>query len=311
MARYARVTTCAWGPGPPTGGEDPVESNLRQAGEVLDRAALDGGDLIVLSELCAHRHLPAQVAHERAEPVPGPITERLGEVARRHGCHLVFGMYERAGEHVHNTAILLGRDGHVIGAYRKLFPTPGELEEGVVPGVEVPAFETDFGRVGMAICWDLHFPREVGWPLAEAGAQLICWPSMYQGGFQLRVWAYLFGAYVVSAWGGQVCEIIDMNATPLAATNYGYPFASADLNFDREVFLRATAREKWEAIRERYGERITLELMHAQGTFSVGSEDAELSVAQIAEEFGLDRRVPYYAQCRALREEALRRAGRG
>jgi len=309
MARYARVTTCAWGPGPP-GDADPVESNLGQAIETIDRAALDGGDLIVLSELCAHRHMPAPAAHERAEAIPGPITERIGAAARRHGCHVVFGMYERDGDRVHNAAVLIGRDGEVIGAYRKLFPTPGEIEEGVVPGTGAPVFETDFGRVGMAICWDLHFPREVGWPMAERGVQLICWPSMYQGGFQLRVWAYLFGAYVVSAWGGHVCEIIDMNGYPLAATNYGCPFVSADVNFDREVFLRATAREKWEAIRERYGERITLELMHAQGTFSIASESDDLTVEQIADEFGLDRRVPYYAHCRQLREDALRKAGR-
>jgi len=308
MARHARLTTCAWGPGPEHA--DAVESNVHQAIEMIDCAALDGGDIIVLSELCAHRHMPAEVAHDRAEPVPGPITERIGEAARRNGCYVVAGMYERDGEQVHNTAVLIGREGEVVGVYRKMFPTPGEMEDGIVPGTETPVFETDFGRVGMAICWDLHFPREVGCPMAERGVQLICWPSMYQGGFQLRVWAYLFGAYVVSSWPGQVCEIIDMNGYPLAATNYGYPFVSADVNFDRDVFLRATARDTWEAIRERYGDRITLELMHAQGTFSIASESDDVTVEQIADEFGLDRRVPYYAHCRRLREDVLREAGR-
>jgi len=212
---------------------------------------------------------------------------------------------------VHNAAVLIGREGEVVGVYRKMFPTPGEMEDGIVPGTESPVFETDFGRVGFAICWDLHFPREIGWPMAEQGVQLICWPSMYAGGFQLRMWAYLFGAYVVSSWPGQVCEIIDMNGYALAATNYGYPIASADVNFERDVFLRCTGRAKWHEIREKYGDRITMELMHAQGTFSIAGEDDDLSVAQIAEEFGLDRRVPYYARCRELREDALRRAGKG
>ena len=308
MPRTARLTTVSWGPHPPAEGADPVESNVSQAIATIDMAAQDGGDLIVLSEILAHRHMPAPEAHERAEPVPGPITERLGEAARRHGCYIVAGMYERSGEDVHNVAVLIDRAGEVAGVYRKLFPTPGEIEEGITPGTQVPVFETDFGRVGMAICWDLHFPREVGWPMAEQGVQLICWPSMYAGGFQLRMWAYLFGAYVVSSWPGQVCEIIDMNGYPLAGTNYGYPIASADVNFERDVFLRCTGRTKWHEIRERYGDRITMELMHAQGTFSIASEDDDLTVAEIAETFDLDRRVPYYKYCRQLREDALGRA---
>ncbi len=51
---------------------------MRQTVAMIDRAALDGSDIIVLSELCAHRHMPAEVAHERAEAIPGPITERIG-----------------------------------------------------------------------------------------------------------------------------------------------------------------------------------------------------------------------------------------
>ena len=85
---------------------------------------------------------------------------------------------------------------------------PHELPRNT-PGTEYPVFETDFGRVGMAICWDLHF-LDVVHAMTEQNVQLILWPSMYQGGFQLRMWAYLAGAYVVSAWPGNICEIIDM-----------------------------------------------------------------------------------------------------
>ncbi|MGC9318637.1 MAG: carbon-nitrogen hydrolase family protein [Armatimonadota bacterium] len=303
----ARLTTVSWGPGAP-GDEDPIDSNLSQAIEMIAAAAQDGGDLICLSELFAHRNMEREEAVERAEPVPGPITERIGEAARHHRCYVVAGMLERNGDLVHNAAVLIGRDGELVGVYRKMFPTPQEIEAGTTPGVEAPVFETDFGRVGFAICWDLHF-LEVGQQMAERDVQLICWPSMYQGGLQLRMWAYLFGAYVISAWPGDICEIIDMNAYPLAATNYGYPIASADVNFERDVFLRCTGRHKWEEIREKYGDRISMELMHAQGTFTIASEDDGLTVAEIAEEFDLDRRLPYYAKCRSLREQALREAG--
>ena len=302
MARYARLTTCSWGPGRDEG--DQIESNLRQACEMIDRAALDGPDIICLSELFAHRNLETHEALDRAQPVPGPITHAIGEVARRHRCYVTANLYEELGGRVYNSSALIGRDGGVVGVYRKVHPTPGEVEGGITPGTETPVFDTDFGRVGMAICWDLHF-LDVLEGMIEQDVQLVLWPSMYQGGFQLRMWAYLAGAYVVSAWPGNICEIMDMNAYPLAATNYGYPIASADVNFDRQVFLRCTAREKWEAIRERYGTGIELELMHAQGTFTIASKMEDVTVEQIAEEFGLDRRRDYYAFCLCQRQEAL------
>jgi len=302
MSRYARLTTCSWGPAKTEG--DPVESNLRQAREMIDRAALDGPDVICLSETFAHRHLDKSEALDRAEPIPGPITDRLGEAAREHGCYLTANMYEELGGRVYNAAALLDRSGEVVGVYRKVHPTPGEIEDGISPGAETPVFEADFGRVGFAICWDLHF-LDVVQGMAAQGVQLILWPSMYQGGFQLQMWAYLSGAYVVSAWPGNICEIIDMNGYSLTGTNYGHPITSADVNFDRRVFLRCTAREKWEPIREKYGAGIEMELMHAQGTFTIASKIDDVSAEDIGREFGLDARREYYAMCLRQREEAL------
>ena len=307
MARYARVTTCAWGPGKSDG--DPVESNLRQAREMIDRAALEGGDIICLSELFAHRNIvPKKRAPERAEPIPGPITEAIGKSARKHECYITANLLEKSGDQVYNSAALIDRRGSVVGVYRKVHPTPGEIDMGRTPGRETPVFETDFGRVGFAICWDLHF-LDVVRGLADNDVELIVWPSAYQGGFQLRVWAYLAGAYVVSSWPGKVCEIIDMNGYVMASTNYGFPIASADVNLDRKVFLRCTAKTKWEAIREKYGQKIDLELMHAQGTFTIASKMEDVSAEDIGREFGLDMRKEYYAFCQRQREKALEQKG--
>ncbi|MBT3379019.1 MAG: carbon-nitrogen hydrolase family protein [Lentisphaerae bacterium] len=302
MARYARLTTCAWGPRKTAG--DPVAGNVRQACDMIDRAAQDGGDIICLSELFAHCHLSKEEQLARAEAIPGPITDTIGEKARHHRCYITVGMYERHQDRVYNSVALLDRTGQVAGVYRKVYPTPEALASGTIPGTETPVFETDFGRVGFAICWDLHF-LDVLQGLAEKDVQLIVWPSMYQGGFQLRMWAYLAGAYVVSAWPGNICEIIDMNAYPLASTNYGCPIVSADVNFDRQVFLRCTARDKWAAIREAYGKHIDMELMHAQGTFSIASKTDEISADAIGREFDLATRNAYYAACRQQRKDAL------
>ncbi len=115
----------------------------------------------------------------------------------------------------------------------------------------------------------------------------------------------------IPAWPGNICEIIDMNGYPLAGTNYGHPIASADVNFDRKVFLRCTARDQWEAIREKYGAGIELELMHAQGTFSIASKMDDVSAEDIGREFGLDARREYFAMYLQQRAEALGDPDRG
>jgi predicted amidohydrolase len=112
---------------------------------------------------------------EVAEPIPGPSTKFLADLARKHRLYLVAGLYERAGKAIYNTSVLIGRDGSLAGRYRKVCLPREEIDGGITPGQEYPVFDTDFGRVGMMICWDVQFP-EVARELAARGAELICMP---------------------------------------------------------------------------------------------------------------------------------------
>jgi predicted amidohydrolase len=110
-----------------------------------------------------------------AEPVPGPTTGRLGEVARRHHSYLVAGLYEREDRVVYNTAVLLDRDGRLAGKYRKVYLPREEVERGIAPGRDYPVFRTDFGTVGLMICYDVFFPDPAR-ALASRGAEMILMP---------------------------------------------------------------------------------------------------------------------------------------
>lgn len=110
-----------------------------------------------------------------AEPVPGPSTKRLGEAAAKHRLYIVAGIYERDGTSIYNTSVLIDREGRLAGKYRKVCLPHEEIEGGLTPGREYPVFDTDFGRIGMMICWDLHFP-EVARAMAEKGAEVILMP---------------------------------------------------------------------------------------------------------------------------------------
>lgn len=110
-----------------------------------------------------------------AEPIPGPTSKRLADLSKKHSCYIVAGVYERVGKVVYNTAILTGPEGKLVGTYRKTCLPREEIEGGLTPGGEYPVFDTRFGKVGMMICWDIHFP-EVARRLAMNGAELILVP---------------------------------------------------------------------------------------------------------------------------------------
>lgn len=110
-----------------------------------------------------------------AEPIPGPTTITLGKVAKERNAYVVAGIYEKEGATLYNTAVLLDRKGDVVGKYRKVYLPREEVEAGLTPGVSYPVFRTDFGTVGLMICYDVFFPDPAR-ALAAQGADLIAMP---------------------------------------------------------------------------------------------------------------------------------------
>ena len=113
-----------------------------------------------------------------AVELPGPLSERLGELAREAGVWLVAGsVYERGeGGAIHNTVPVLSPDGELVARYRKVFPW--QPHEGTEPGGEFVTFDLpEVGRVGLAICYDGAFP-ETFRQLAWLGAEVVIQPTL-------------------------------------------------------------------------------------------------------------------------------------
>lgn len=119
---------------------------------------------------------------EVAEVPIGSICEPFAAFAKRHHCHVVCPVYTKEAGRYYNAAVFIGRDGELVGEYRKMHPTVGEMERGIEPGpLEPPVFETDFGRVGAQICFDIEWSD--GWEkLRRKGAEIVFWPSAFAGG---------------------------------------------------------------------------------------------------------------------------------
>ena len=148
--------------------------NVRRFMATIETAVQEKTDVILLPEGITVVGSGKSYA-DVAEPIPGPTTERLSELARKRSSYVAAGIYEREGTVIYNTAVLLDRQGAIAGKYRKVYLPPEEVEHGLTPGDDYPVFRTDFGTVGLMICYDVFF-ADPARALATQGAEVILMP---------------------------------------------------------------------------------------------------------------------------------------
>ena len=205
-----------------TGCRASAEENLAAHLDLAERAASLGADVICLQELFLGPYFCQQEdarLFDLAEPVPGPTTAAFARLAKKTGTAIVVSVFEkRAPGLYHNTAAVLGREGEVLGVYRKMhipddpafyekfYFTPGDL--GFL------AVNTHVGKIGVCICWDQWYP-EAARLTALKGAEVIFYPTAigwhpaekdYYGDEQKNAWmlvqrghAVANGCYIAAA----------------------------------------------------------------------------------------------------------------
>ena len=156
--------------------EDKAE-NIRKMEETVTKAKKQGADLVVFPELSLTGYVVRDQVYELAETIPGPSTKTIESLARKTKAYVVFGMpelSEKTQATLYNAAVLVGPEG-LIGKYRKMYlPTHSVIEEKRYfrPGYQTAVFDTELGKIGLIICYDIFFP-EVSRLTRLKGAQLI------------------------------------------------------------------------------------------------------------------------------------------
>lgn len=164
---------------PPSGeGDEAVrQSNLDHALAAIDEAAGRGCDIVCLPEVFSTYGVSLEAGWET---VPGEVTARLSESASRYGLYVVAPLAAVVDGVKRNTAVVIGRDGEIVGQYFKTHLTQPELDAGYVPGDDLPVFDLDFGRIGIMTCLDNSYP-ETARVLAVKGAEIIFFPHVQSG----------------------------------------------------------------------------------------------------------------------------------
>ena len=262
-----------------------ADANLARARELLHEAAGRGVQVACLPELFTTPYFcqnedPA--TFDLAEPIPGPTTNALSQTARETGMAIIGSVFERRAPGVyHNTAVVIDKDGTLLGLYRKMhipddplyyekyYFTPGDLG--------FRAFDTAYGSIGALVCWDQWFP-EAARLTAMQGAHALCYPTAIGwhpsekaefGAAQADAWetiqrshAIASGIYVgacnrVGHEGGSDIEGIEFWGGSFIADPFGRILAKASRDKEEIITalcqpaLQESTRRHWPFFRDR------------------------------------------------------------
>ena len=294
----------------------------------IDRVGKNGVDLILTPEIWT-----TEVAIPHGQTFTSPLLDRGREKARFYQCYIAlcmrryaspqeeqqvrrmdpFGYWKDAQQICYNSIFLIDRKGAILYVYDKVYPYMSELLEcdGVtqnfremqqmkfrpdpcIPGKEAGVVECDFGRLGLAICFDANFP--LFWQkLAQKGAEIVAWSSAYDGGLNLQAHAASHHYYIVSctciANGG--CRVVDptgreqVSQLPLPGNILNT--LQTTLNLDRTVFHKNFNEGKLREAMNQYPGKIGTDFSHYSTAewISAWSLTPEFTMQDICQEFGL------------------------
>jgi predicted amidohydrolase len=262
---------------------------------VVEREAGRDTDLIALPETWTGQDL------NKPQTLDGPIITAMSNIARRHSTWIVCPLDRVDGNKRFNSAVLINREGKVAGVYDKVYPYWGELalKPIVEIGVKTPVFETDFGRIGLAICFDANFP-EVWKGLADAGAELVVWTSAYSAATTLQPYALLHHFPIISATQTTDCIVYDIDGTELLyEKNEDVNVSRCTLDLDRGIYHQNFNLERLDKLLDEHSENIEVERrLPREEWFVLRSKRVRFSARELAREYGLEELRDYINRSR-------------
>ena len=203
---------------------------------LAEQAAKQKPDLILLHECWHYTGGPVEagIDHE--------MTKRVMALAKQYGTYIVHPLLIPEKDNDFNSAVVIDRNGAIIGRYDKAYPFWPELVAkdkigGNFPGgLCQPVIDCDFGKIAIFICFDANFP-ELWSYAAENGAELVLWPSAYGAGRQLQAHALNNHFYIVTSTSSGHCMAFDINGERIVNVHHNRPFIQwITLDLDRCIF---------------------------------------------------------------------------
>lgn len=230
----------------------------------------------------------------------------LQDQAKQMHCYIVASIYEPSNTYKDfkfNCGVLIDRKGKTVGIYRKMHTVLEEsIKSKVIPSSECPVFDTDFGKIGILICFDIGW-RDAWKSLADKGVEMVIWLSAYDGGSLLNAYAAHNMYYIVSSVRSDHARIIDHMGKDLALGSVWDGLAMTTINMDTTLFHIDRQYQKIDAIRTALGNKVTIKSYSEENVFSITPNDSDWPISRICKEFGLMTYKDYHHEATLMQEE--------
>jgi len=256
---------------------------------IVGRESAESCDLVLLPEACTGEKI--------IEPLDGETVTRVAEVAARRGVYIVLPINRKSGTEARiNSAVLIGRKGEICGVYDKVYPfwMEFDLDPPCAIGRDAPVFETDFGKIGMAICFDANFP-EVWRRLSLNGAELVLWPSAYSAGMSLQAHAINYNYSIVTSTLCSDCLVYDITGQEIYYQSaQGVNISRVAVDLDRCIFHENYNMQKRAKLLEDYkGSIVSDVFLQREQWFTLKSLSPDVSARKTAAEYGMEELAAY------------------
>ncbi len=306
---YVKIATIGSGPAAVAGGTEPqkvVDKMINHWRGKFAQVLPDKPDLIVVPEACDR---PSGFSLEKQRQYyrirKDQVQNFFAQVARENNCYIVYSAHREIPDGTQrNSSVLIDRKGNVAGVYNKNHPTIGEIEKGILCGRDAPIIECDFGRVAMAICFDLNFD-ELRLKYVKAKPDLIIFSSMYHGGLMQAYWAYSCRCHFVGAIAGRATpsEIRNPLGRVVASNTNYFDFAVATVNLDCALVHLDYNWGRLRKLKAKYGPKVKITDPGCLGAVLVSSEHEKISVDEMIEQFEIEMLDDYFVRALAHRHK--------
>lgn len=273
------------------------DKSLAEILPLVDAEGQRGVDLIALPETWNMQY------KNQPETLSGPTVTALSELAQRHRTYIVCPIDRQAEGCRLNSAVLIDRLGRIAGLYDKVYPYWSEfaLTPPVAPATDAPlVFDTDFGRLGLAICFDVNFPS-VWQALADQGAELVVWPSAYSAGSSLQAHALNHHFAIVTSTYTKDCIVYDITGEEiLYETDEELNISRFTLDLDRGIYHENFNIAKRDQLLADHADDVEMEQwLKREQWFVLRAKQPGISARKLAQEYGLEELRAYLSRSRA------------
>src|ERR1700733_4171544 len=298
-------------------GEYPgLGKRLAQLSGMIDRMAAEsekrysrGLDVAVLPEFAVTGEASADIVASSVA-FDGPVRNTFVQSARQHRCYIVVPMYlldDKDKRLSSNAAILIDRQGEVVGIYQKVHLAVADgtdsLESGATPGKEVPVFECDFGKLGIQICFDIRY--DYGWDeLARKGAELVVWPTQSPETSLPAFRAMQGRYYVVSSTWRNNASFFEPTGKIIAQIKAPEQILVQQLDLSYAILPWSSKLKNGAALWGEYGDKVGFHYYEDDDDGIFWSNDPHVTVGQMVRSLGLSQQEVELERIRKLYHRA-------